>query len=1276
MKKGILFLFAILFIIQGNAIIEETGDFADFLMGVENNAAYSNWISHVVEGIASEGYNMYAPYDRQTEGFGQFTEPTEEQTSIWEEAIDYFFAGQYNQAHNLFIQNNIPYSVVKFTDDSDVFYMLRENLNSTYLDDNGTTATYDDEIGSFDLGWGLYVYRSTASKPIVVTTPHPNDDFISPLISLKCFEELDAQYFMINGSGREVMWNEFGNYSNNKSISDPTRNHEHPFNYFYAKACDKVREDFSRRELSVQIHSYDWISHENMASCQLSPGQYNRPAGLPIRDFSPLREDVVQNTDYIVIPQGSIGNNEEVTINDYYSVYNYFYPTVYHDSLIIRSDVDLSGYPNSFQDIYTTDGFSDWDVFSPFFHVEFDELPDSYPANEESFKTFYGFNTYTNSWNLSQRFTKLSAYYEPFMEAFVASVNEWIDFDDELVPDPPSNVRRYYGGYGNPLAWDSAPSYDFYSYEILYSLEPISAGNYTVLDRADLEKLAYPLVTNISIPDLELNQTYHIAMRTVDYNGNVSAISDEIIYNTLPIVTSAFDLQISDSSISFFWTMSQQQNCAGFEVYRKEGDGEFSLYSSYLDNEDLEITTYYTEYFSFEDTNVDIGVNYSYKVHVVNTAGTSGQLSQVMNANLAEYVTLLSSGNSWDESITIGKSNYASSEYDPAYDELNESTNNYLAIVANNQQLTRNVISNFDPTSQVSSFDLVIDNPPENVTFSIDTSRYSERFYLEYNDELYSLNDQDVLLNFFGQGSFNLKLIWGNLQAAVSFPNLVSAVVYQGQETELTWEIDYPELVDHVDLYLKNDSDSVFVAANLSPWENSISYTYNQNHNYRMLNLVAETHAIDNQENIFKSYSRFVFLAELDPINLSAYESNQLFSYPFASSLDISDLSESLQAYTLQNGEFIPTNVLDNNHAYFLNIEEDEIINHSGNPNLADTEYTLVQGWNHIYNPHPIDYAIQDILFEINGLVKSFKSLVDNQNILPLVLGVRDGSYTVIDTLRAFESAFIRQESSSLINLRFDPVNQSEAFNFINPELFYTLEFKSTSGAKDELIVGIQENLTPVIDFYYDFMKGPLRPTYGLTEAYIIPEAPLNNYFPKMHRKLVVPSDEQTYTWDIAFTNTLNEVVQVRIKDSANPNNYPLDLYYGGNSLRLTGNYQEIPNTQTSGTYHAELAITTITDNAEHDTIPLKLLAISPNPIIKSADIKISNTRNKDFSLSIYNIKGQKVKDYHIIDCKNDVSNLTWDLSNNQGKRVSSGIYFIRYKDNKRSELRKVCVMK
>ena len=78
-------------------IIHESGDLAMFLGGSAPSSAYENWVSHVSEGIASEGYNDYGPtwLDVQSNGFGTYRVLQENSPvlSYWETIFYHFVNG-------------------------------------------------------------------------------------------------------------------------------------------------------------------------------------------------------------------------------------------------------------------------------------------------------------------------------------------------------------------------------------------------------------------------------------------------------------------------------------------------------------------------------------------------------------------------------------------------------------------------------------------------------------------------------------------------------------------------------------------------------------------------------------------------------------------------------------------------------------------------------------------------------------------------------------------------------------------------------------------------------------------------------------------------------------------------------------------------------------------------------------------------------------------------------------------------------------------------------
>lgn len=92
-------------------------------------------------------------------------------------------------------------------------------------------------------------------------------------------------------------------------------------------------------------------------------------------------------------------------------------------------------------------------------------------------------------------------------------------------------------------------------------------------------------------------------------------------------------------------------------------------------------------------------------------------------------------------------------------------------------------------------------------------------------------------------------------------------------------------------------------------------------------------------------------------------------------------------------------------------------------------------------------------------------------------------------------------------------------------------------------------------------------------------------------------------------------------------------------------------------------------------------LQISPNPFRNLVEIKLMienrGCRIEDVSLNIYDVSGRIVKDFSLPTFYTLLPiNLSWDGRDNAGKRVSAGIYFLRFKVGDYNSIRKILVMK
>ena len=99
---------------------------------------------------------------------------------------------------------------------------------------------------------------------------------------------------------------------------------------------------------------------------------------------------------------------------------------------------------------------------------------------------------------------------------------------------------------------------------------------------------------------------------------------------------------------------------------------------------------------------------------------------------------------------------------------------------------------------------------------------------------------------------------------------------------------------------------------------------------------------------------------------------------------------------------------------------------------------------------------------------------------------------------------------------------------------------------------------------------------------------------------------------------------------------------------------------------------------AEEDLIPLitKLNQNYPNPFNPETTINYSLKENSKVSLNIYNIKGQKVKQLVSDQLSAGQHSVIWNGKNDNGKSVSSGIYFYKLKAGKYSKIKKMLLLK
>ena len=155
----------------------------EFFGGTAPNSSYDNWVSHVTEGITNEGYNDYGPtwMDRQSNDFGHYTMLSDYSPTLdyWEMIFSRFLLGDTTAVDSM-LQDSLEsffYELVIFQDTAQniVFHILREELDSSFVDINSPNTELDNVTGGFRNSWGMYIMNPTANSCLLYTSPSPRD---------------------------------------------------------------------------------------------------------------------------------------------------------------------------------------------------------------------------------------------------------------------------------------------------------------------------------------------------------------------------------------------------------------------------------------------------------------------------------------------------------------------------------------------------------------------------------------------------------------------------------------------------------------------------------------------------------------------------------------------------------------------------------------------------------------------------------------------------------------------------------------------------------------------------------------------------------------------------------------------------------------------------------------------------------------------------------------------------------------------------------------------
>ncbi|MBL0061689.1 MAG: hypothetical protein IPP40_09475 [bacterium] len=559
MRKWVVVLFCLPLAAFG--MLEERGSLYDFLFDDCPDCAYDNWLSHVSERVVRDEYNDYGPpnLDPVTNGFGGFTyindNPAGDSTlAHWRQTFDFAIAKNWNSVDSMvtLYDNEWNYEFVHLREsvNREGYYLLRERLDSSFVDVNGDTLAGNDVIGGFRKGWGVFIFNpNPRHATAIVEVPHPEDDYMAPPVAADLFVRAEFAILMIAGAGREVMWDStHQTFNNTLSFSDPSRNGRHPFQMLHEAAQGVWDTPPVSPFITIQMHSYDHNEHVPLGDMQMTCFYNDHYPNPPIRDVGQHR-DVIHALP--MFPIRSIDGDTMITtrVDEYISLWSSPpYSWFGADTIPLRNITDFLGAPENQQGNYC---HADHDAFlhtENFVHIELDEYPDRLWQPTDFLRWLPG-----NPPAHLSNFRLVREYYAPLVTALDSALT-WHEIPDTTAPDEVriKSVIRVNNSTVD-LTW-KGPAFDqhFDTYEIFYDTTEITESS-PFRTRTSYSTLGIQTTTDRRLLNLPLPpERYRFAIRARDMAGNVSAFSPE--WGIIDTVLHDVSISVVEDSLNLFWT--------------------------------------------------------------------------------------------------------------------------------------------------------------------------------------------------------------------------------------------------------------------------------------------------------------------------------------------------------------------------------------------------------------------------------------------------------------------------------------------------------------------------------------------------------------------------------------------------------------------------------------------------------------------------------------------------------------------------------------------------
>jgi hypothetical protein len=126
----------------------------------------------------------------------------------------------------------------------------------------------------------------------------------------------------------------------------------------------------------------------------------------------------------------------------------------------------------------------------------------------------------------------------------------------------------------------------------------------------------------------------------------------------------------------------------------------------------------------------------------------------------------------------------------------------------------------------------------------------------------------------------------------------------------------------------------------------------------------------------------------------------------------------------------------------------------------------------------------------------------------------------------------------------------------------------------------------------------------------------------------------------------------------------------------IIANYSETDPSQITPRGLSDFNPGTANEDEVVTAVGANLIGNYPNPFNPNTNISFSLDKAAPAQVNIYNQKGQIVKTFDIAQAQQGITNLNWNGTDNNGKAVSSGVYFFKLSSGKYTSTKKMVLMK